>query len=80
MSQGPWILAGDFNAILHKDEKCGGSQQALGCKRFGAWLRDCSIEDMGFIGTRFTWKRGMVQERLDRFVCNKNWKDSVRMD
>ena len=23
--RGPWVVARDFNAILHKDEKCGGS-------------------------------------------------------
>ena len=35
--------------------------------------------DMGFVGSRFTWKRGAVQERLDRFVCNEDWKDRVNM-
>ena len=36
------------------------------------------MEDIGFIGSRFTWKKGIVQERLDRFVCNKDWKDRVK--
>ena len=72
-------MAGDFNAILGKDEKCGGSRQVVGCKKFGAWIRDYSMVDMGFIGSIFTWKRGIVQERLDRFVCNEDWKDRVNM-
>ena len=46
----------------------------MGCKKFRAWIRDFNMKDMGFIGNRFTWKRGMVQERLDRFVCNEEWK------
>ena len=77
--RGPWVVAGDFNAILCKDKKCGGLRQAVGCKKFGAWIRDCSMVDMGFVGSRFTWKKGTVQERLDHFVCNEDWKDRVNM-
>ena len=50
---GPWIGAGDFNAILCKNEKCGGARQAIGCKKFGAWIQDCSMIDIGFVGSRF---------------------------
>ena len=75
---GPWIAGGDFNAILNKDEKCGGSQQGLGCKNFKAWMNACSMEDMGFVGSRFTWKRGTVYERLVRLVCNKSWRNKVK--
>ena len=35
--------------------------------------------DMRFIGSQFTWKRGTVQERLDFFVCNEDWKDKVNI-
>ena len=35
--------------------------------------------DMGFVGSRFMWSRGTVQECLDRFVCNEDWKDRVNM-
>ena len=76
---GSWIVACDFNAILKKDENIGGAKNTLaGCKKFCSWMWDCSMFDMGFLGSRFTWKRGMVQERLDRFVCNGDWKDSVQ--
>ena len=64
---GPWIVAGNFNAVLGKNEKCGGARQAMGCKKFGTWIQDYSMIDMGFLGSRFTWRRGTVQERLDRF-------------
>ena len=37
---GPWIVAGEFNVILSKEEKSGESRQAVGCKKFGAWIRD----------------------------------------
>ena len=65
----PWIIAGDFNAFLHGAEKCGGpSCNSGGCKKFLSWIKDYNMKDMGFIGTKFTWKRGMTQERLDRFI------------
>ena len=71
----PWLVAEDFNTFLDRNEKSGGSMQgSMGCKKFRAWIRDFNIQDMGFIGQRYTWKRGMVQERLDRFVCNEEWK------
>ena len=59
--RGPWIVAGDFNAMLNKDEKIGGVKNNLtGCKKFCSWMRDCSMIDMGFLGSRFTWKLGTV--------------------
>jgi hypothetical protein len=41
-------------------------------------LDDCELQDIGFVGPNFTWcnKRegsAMVQERLDRVVCNFQW-------
>ena len=40
----PWIVGGDFNAFLTKNEKCGGSNvSSMGCKKFGMWMRDCDM-------------------------------------
>lgn len=30
--------------------------------------------DFGFIGSRFTWNRGNLFERLDKALCNKAWR------
>ena len=32
--------------------------------------------DMKFSSPRFTWSRGLVHERLDRFLCNEEWYDT----
>ena len=65
----PWIVGGDFNAILYKEEKCGGARQAIGCKKFGAWMKDCAMEDMGFVGSKFTWKGGrFMKDWIGLFV------------
>jgi hypothetical protein len=31
------------------------------------------LEDLGYIGNIFTWKRGNIRERLDRAVGDANW-------
>jgi hypothetical protein len=36
-------------------------------------LSDCELEDLGYSGNIFTWKRGCIRERLDRDVANEAW-------
>ncbi|WCJ31242.1 DNAse I-like superfamily protein [Euphorbia peplus] len=70
----PWILAGDFNAILCNEDKRGGSSRRLGgCTLFKEFMDVAGLHDLGFTGPRFTWKRGLLLERLDRAVCNMDW-------
>ena len=38
-------------------------------------LSDCSLEDLGFVGDQFTWRRGRIRERLDRVVGNQRLSD-----
>jgi hypothetical protein len=38
-------------------------------------LNDCELEDKGFEGDIFTWRRGKIRERLDCAVCNPRWTD-----
>ncbi|KAI9077148.1 hypothetical protein K1719_040970 [Acacia pycnantha] len=70
----PWLLAGDFNAILHQDERRGGSvHRARGCSFFNKFLHSNGLVDLEFSGPRFTWRRGSLLMRLDRAVCNSFW-------
>jgi hypothetical protein len=36
-------------------------------------LDDCNLNDLGFSGDAFTWRRGKIRERLDRAVANPAW-------
>jgi hypothetical protein len=38
-------------------------------------LRDCELEDMGYVGDLFTWRRGELWKRLDRGVVNEQWNN-----
>jgi len=33
----------------------------------------CGLLDLGLHGDRFTWQRGRIRERLDRFLADANW-------
>ncbi|XP_073362934.1 uncharacterized protein [Aegilops tauschii subsp. strangulata] len=38
-------------------------------------LMDCSLEDIGYHGDKFTFFRGGLRERLDRAVSNADWME-----
>ena len=70
----PWLLAGDFNEILYSHEKEGGAPRSQRCMQvFRDTLSECDLEDQGYIGDVFTWRRGQLRERLDRSVCDPRW-------
>jgi hypothetical protein len=71
----PWLVLGDFNEILFSDEKEGGNPRpARMMQEFRDCLMDCELHDMGYVGDKFTWSRADVKERLDRAVCNAEWR------
>ena len=68
----PWVMGGDFNAILKEDEKSGGSNRRIGsCAKFWSWVEDNNLVDLGFQGPQFTWAKGLIHERLDGFIGNQ---------
>ncbi|KAK8655795.1 hypothetical protein V6N13_108361 [Hibiscus sabdariffa] len=72
----PWILGGDFNVILHSNERMGGAERHVEtCSQFGQFISDVGLHDLGFQGPRYTWKRGTLHQRLDRCLSNDAWLD-----
>ncbi|KAK2652653.1 hypothetical protein Ddye_012509 [Dipteronia dyeriana] len=77
----PWVVLRDFNEIMCDSGKVGGSNKNWrDMARFREAVDDSNLEDMGFVGAKFTWsnKRDMIAvilERLDRSLCNKDWSD-----
>lgn len=72
---GPLLIGGDFNTIVRLDERSGGNGRlSPDSLAFGEWIHENSLIDMGFQGSKFTWKRGrdtnsFVAKRLDRVQC-----------
>jgi exonuclease III len=71
-----WLCCGDFNEILVDAEKQEGARPSWAqMEAFRNTLEFCQLNDMGFIGSRFTWSNKQsdicfMKERLDRVVAN----------
>lgn len=69
--QEPSLLTGDFNEVLYTWEKSSGLRDRYGRSiKFLTCLKLCVIRNVGFEGVKFTWKRGMCHEKLDRGLIN----------
>lgn len=72
----PWLFVGDFNEILNLEEKYGEASRLYSqMDRFRMALEDCEFNDLGFIGSKFTWSNkreggSFTKERLDRAFGN----------
>lgn len=79
-SDTPWLVGGDFNAILQHAEKFGRRMTVENeLDAFRLALEDCSLSDMGLSGDIYTWSNRrpgakLISERLDRVVCTNTWR------
>lgn len=52
----PWLVGGDFNVILHKEEKLGGlpftQQEAMD---FTHYISECPLEEIKFTRSKYIW-------------------------
>ncbi|KAA3465253.1 LINE-1 reverse transcriptase isogeny [Gossypium australe] len=68
----PWILMGDFNAILAPEDKQSPHTISKRCNLFGNFIDS----DLGFSCPNFTWQRGGTSVKLDRALANDTWMAS----
>lgn len=77
----PWVVLGDFNDLFCQFEKRGPHVHPNSLiQRFNDALQDCNLFDLGMLGNRFTWERGLgtnawVEERLDTAVASMKWSE-----
>ncbi|VFQ90921.1 unnamed protein product [Cuscuta campestris] len=75
----PWCVLGDFNTILHLDEKIGGTQVSReDLQDFQDCLNECGLEDLPYEGPKFTWTNNQetgrrIYSKLDRVLGNVSW-------
>ncbi|XP_031112059.1 uncharacterized protein LOC116016034 [Ipomoea triloba] len=78
---GPWLVAGDFNSVLTKEETSNYSTFSMQrSSEFADWINSEGLIDMGFSGSKLTWVKdsqfGYVKgARLDRALCNISWRN-----
>lgn len=73
-----WCCMGNFNEILHTEEKGGGRiRPSAQMEAFRDALDFCGFVDLGHTGPEFTWQgrrhEYVIWERLDRGVANYDW-------
>lgn len=79
---GPWIVFGDFNAVLGAHEKKGGASICRhSCEEFQAMSDVCELVHADTKGAEFTWVqrrglRGNVELHLDRCLATLEWLDA----
>ncbi|XP_075095204.1 uncharacterized protein LOC142173503 [Nicotiana tabacum] len=72
----PWLVGGDFNVVLHKDEKIEGlSVHPPEYDDFSFCTNSCGLLDQGYKGSPFTWWNGrpnvaIIFKILDRIFVN----------
>lgn len=75
----PWIVMGDFNEILSGLEHSveDSSYDTSGMRDFQDTVKYCSLLDMSYQGSRFTWcnkrENGVICKKLDRTLMNEEW-------
>ncbi|KAI8554787.1 hypothetical protein RHMOL_Rhmol05G0124000 [Rhododendron molle] len=81
-SNTPWVAAGDFNEVAAADESRSNTPDSSASvrRRFVDNINSCDLMDMGFTGPKLTWTNGRqglacVQKRLDRGLCNEEWRE-----
>lgn len=79
LSSLPWLRFGDFNEVLNLNEKIGGNEKQVNIVTdFREAFKDSDLVDLGFFRYPLTWLNRrfgpqLIEQRLDRFLCNKSW-------
>ncbi|XP_048492374.1 uncharacterized protein LOC125493253 [Beta vulgaris subsp. vulgaris] len=83
-----WVVGGDFNNVLHLNERIGSAITLEEVMEFQQCLRTCSLQEQTNTGPFYTWSNKQegddrVFSRIDRIVVNDRWMevfpDSVSM-
>ncbi|XP_075100397.1 uncharacterized protein LOC107821039 [Nicotiana tabacum] len=73
-----WVVIGDFNYVLNRDERVGSPITVSEIKEFKECVGRCSLQELKSSGYFLTWnnKHGdnsRVYSRIDRVLVNGDW-------
>lgn len=76
----PWIVFGDFNAILEAEDRIGERAQSVPSVELLKVVQVCRLEDVRYTGNRYTWTNRQLGTRriwskIDRVLANEEWLD-----
>ncbi|XP_062119269.1 uncharacterized protein LOC133833020 [Humulus lupulus] len=75
---GPWIVMGDFNDILAKEERIGNRVRYKSSTDFIECVANCQLEDVKYSGNLYTWcnkqhGEDRIYSKIDRVLANQIW-------
>ncbi|XP_062089720.1 uncharacterized protein LOC133796262 [Humulus lupulus] len=76
--KGPWIVMGDFNDILAKEERIGNRVRYKTSTDFIDRVANCQLEDVKYSGNFYTWcnkqhGEDRIYSKIDRVLANQAW-------
>ncbi|KAJ9536330.1 hypothetical protein OSB04_un000493 [Centaurea solstitialis] len=84
MNKQPWVVMGDFNAMLFQHDGFGGSsRRSLDMEEFFLCIEDVELFDVSYSGIQYTWCQKPlggdgVLRKLDRILCNVEFTTMFR--
>ncbi|KAK4731528.1 hypothetical protein R3W88_024516 [Solanum pinnatisectum] len=73
----PWLVMGDFNSILHIEDRVVGSQvQEAELRDFKKYLLDSGLTKLKTVGRIYTWTNGHTYSCIDKALVNDMWVQS----
>ncbi|XP_056686567.1 uncharacterized protein [Spinacia oleracea] len=76
----PWIIMGDFNALMDVEDRVGATVRIREIQAMRACMNHCNLSTIKTVGRQFTWNNKQVGEdrvlsRIDRVLANASWTD-----
>ena len=74
----PWLISGDFNAILDVQDRINGAPVSWAeIRDFAAFIDDCKLSELRSRGHFYSWHKGgdstKTASRIDRCLGNTEW-------
>ncbi|XP_059288638.1 uncharacterized protein LOC132041992 [Lycium ferocissimum] len=81
LRSGPWVVLGDFNAVLHAEDRIGGTQVTYAeIVDFQHCLDTCGLVELPTNGGKYTWTDNQderIFSRIDWVFVNGEWMDDM---
>ena len=69
--QEAWCIQGDFNAVLHPEDRIGGEEvKHIEVTDFRTCLEDCELVEVRSTSAYYTWINKTMWSRIDRVLAN----------
>ncbi|XP_025673631.2 uncharacterized protein [Arachis hypogaea] len=73
LCQSPCCFMGDFNEIVHVEERKGACSLTIAGEEFKDWIQDMQLVDLPLNDRKYTWFRGCSCSRIDRVMVSLEW-------